>query len=29
VITAPGQGCRFFVRLPRIADVAAHAESVG
>jgi two-component system OmpR family sensor kinase len=23
VTTAPGQGCRFFVRLPRITDVAA------
>jgi two-component system OmpR family sensor kinase len=24
VTTAPGQGCRFKVNLPRIADVAAH-----
>jgi two-component system, OmpR family, sensor kinase len=24
VVTAPGQGCRFKVNLPRIADVAAH-----
>jgi two-component system OmpR family sensor kinase len=29
VTTAPGQGCRFHVSLPRIADVAAHADSVG
>jgi two-component system, OmpR family, sensor kinase len=30
VTTAPGQGCRFFVSLPRIADVpAAHARSAG
>jgi two-component system OmpR family sensor kinase len=27
VTTAPGQGCRFFVSLPRIADVPAHARS--
>ena len=26
VTTAPGMGCRFTVRLPRIADVAAHDE---
>jgi two-component system OmpR family sensor kinase len=26
VATAPGQGCRFKVNLPRIADVAAHAS---
>jgi two-component system OmpR family sensor kinase len=26
VVTAPGQGCRFKVKLPRIADVAAHAS---
>jgi two-component system OmpR family sensor kinase len=24
VTTAPGQGCRFTVKLPRIADVPAH-----
>jgi two-component system, OmpR family, sensor kinase len=29
VTTAPGQGCRFHVSLPRIADVTAHADSVG
>jgi two-component system, OmpR family, sensor kinase len=29
VTTAPGQGCRFYVSLPRIADVVAHADSVG
>ncbi|MGA9493017.1 MAG: HAMP domain-containing sensor histidine kinase [Mycobacterium sp.] len=29
VMTAPGRGCRFYVSLPRIADVAAHADSVG
>jgi hypothetical protein len=29
VTTAPGQGCRFYVSLPRIADLAAHADSVG
>jgi two-component system, OmpR family, sensor kinase len=29
VTTAPGQGCRFHVSLPRIADVGAHADSVG
>ena len=28
VTTAPGQGCRFYVSLPRIADVSAHARSV-
>ena len=28
VTTAPGQGCRFYVSLPRIADVPAHARSV-
>jgi two-component system OmpR family sensor kinase len=27
VTTAPGQGCRFHVSLPRIADVPAHAGS--
>jgi two-component system OmpR family sensor kinase len=27
VTTAPGQGCRFYVSLPRIADVPAHARS--
>jgi two-component system OmpR family sensor kinase len=27
VATAPGQGCRFRVSLPRIADVPAHAET--
>jgi two-component system OmpR family sensor kinase len=27
--TAPGQGCRFYVSLPRIADVAARVDSVG
>src|SRR6201996_6924383 len=27
VTTAPGQGCRFYVCLPRIADVPAHARS--
>ena len=26
VTTAPGKGCRFTVRLPRIADVVAHEE---
>jgi two-component system, OmpR family, sensor kinase len=25
VTTAPGQGCRFYVSLPRIADVPASA----
>jgi two-component system OmpR family sensor kinase len=29
VTTAPGQGCRFYVSLPRIADVPAHARSAG
>jgi two-component system, OmpR family, sensor kinase len=29
VTTAPGQGCRFCVSLPRIADVAARTDSVG
>jgi two-component system, OmpR family, sensor kinase len=29
VTTAPGHGCRFHVSLPRIADVAAAADSVG
>ena len=29
VTTAPGQGCRFHVSLPRIADVAARVDSVG
>jgi two-component system OmpR family sensor kinase len=29
VMTAPGQGCRFYVSLPRIADVAARVDSVG
>ena len=28
VTTSPGEGCRFQVRLPRIADIPAHAESV-
>jgi two-component system OmpR family sensor kinase len=28
VVTASGQGCRFYVSLPRIADVPAHARSV-
>ncbi len=28
VTTAPGQGCRFYVSLPRIADVPARADSV-
>jgi len=27
VTTAPGQGCRFYVSLPRIADVSARARS--
>jgi two-component system OmpR family sensor kinase len=27
VTTAPGHGCRFHVRLPRIADIPAHADS--
>jgi two-component system, OmpR family, sensor kinase len=27
VTTAPGQGCRFYVSLPRIADLPAHAGS--
>ena len=27
VTTAPGQGCRFYVSLPRVADVPAHARS--
>jgi two-component system, OmpR family, sensor kinase len=27
VTTAPGQGCRFYISLPRIADVPAHAGS--
>lgn len=29
VTTSPGRGCRFHVSLPRIVDVAAHADSVG
>jgi two-component system, OmpR family, sensor kinase len=29
VTTAPGQGCRFYVSLPRIAEVPAPARSVG
>jgi two-component system OmpR family sensor kinase len=29
VTTAPGEGCRFKVDLPRIADVAAPAEALG
>src|ERR1700759_950457 len=29
VTTAPGQGCRFYVSLPRIADVPAKAGSAG
>lgn len=28
VTTAPGQGCRFFVSLPRITDVAAQTALV-
>jgi two-component system OmpR family sensor kinase len=26
VVTAPGEGCRFKVNLPRIADVPAHVS---
>jgi two-component system, OmpR family, sensor kinase len=29
VTTAPGEGCRFYVRLPRIADVPAQVGSAG
>ncbi|WP_343599035.1 HAMP domain-containing sensor histidine kinase [Mycobacterium sp.] len=29
VKTAPGQGCRFQVRLPRVADVPAHVDAAG